>query len=592
MNEDALGDLLIAAVLFARQPSRLGGMVIRARPGPVREHYLGIIRQHLAQGSAWRRLPLNIEDDRLLGGLDLASTLAAGRPVLSRGLLTEADGGVIALSMAERIPVALAARLAAVMDRGVVQLARDGLTRDMPARIGIILLDEGVDDEHVPVELVDRCAFHVVLDDIPLAQLQSLITTLDGALSASHETAAVGAPDRFADRSLPVCSEELMHAMCATSLSLGIASVRADLLACRCAIDAADWAGRSRVEADDVTLAARLVLAPRATRWPDIPDSDAPQPETPPPPEQADDHASESPSNDTPSSADALDDVVLEAAKSAIPSGLLAMLLSDPLSRNRASSSGRSGAWRKSGQRGRPAGTRPGIPGGRVRLSLMDTLRAAAPWQRLRGADAASRIAVRVDDLRVRRFKERSETTTIFLVDASGSSAVHRLAEAKGAVELLLADCYVRRDQVAVIAFRGRQADVILPPTRSLVRAKKSLAGLPGGGGTPLALAMDAAVALGTTVAQRGGTPVVVVLTDGRANVARDGQGGRERAQADASDAARQFARMGFAAMVIDTSPQPSPAARSLAEHMRARYMPLPHAGAEQVSAAVRVMAR
>jgi magnesium chelatase subunit D len=210
----------------------------------------------------------------------------------------------------------------------------------------------------------------------------------------------------------------------------------------------------------------------------------------------------------------------------------------------------------------------------------------------LRGAHAASRIAVRVDDLRVRRFKERSETTTIFLVDASGSSAVHRLAEAKGAVELLLADCYVRRDQVAVIAFRGRQAEVILPPTRSLVRAKKSLAGLPGGGGTPLALAMDAAVALGTTVAQRGGTPVVVVLTDGRANVARDGQGGRERAQADASDAARQFACMGFAAMVIDTSPQPSPAARSLAEHMRARYMPLPHAGAEQVSAAVRVMAR
>jgi magnesium chelatase subunit D len=558
----------------------------------VREHYLGIIRQHLAQGSAWRRLPLNIEDDRLLGGLDLASTLALGRPVLSRGLLTEADGGVIAVSMAERMPVALAARLAAVMDQGVVQLARDGLTNEMPARIGIILLDEGVDDERVPAELVDRCAFHVLLDDIPLAQIQSLTTMLDGALSGADETAAVAVTDRFADRSMPVLSGELMHAMCATSVSLGIGSVRADLLACRCAIEAADWAGRSHVEADDVTLAARLVLAPRATRWPDMSDAEAPEPETPPPPEQADDHASESPSNDVQSPADALDDVVLEAAKSAIPSGLLAMLLSDPLSRNRVSSSGRSGAWKKSGQRGRPAGVRSGIPGGRVRLSLIDTLRAAAPWQRLRGAHAASRIAVRVDDLRVRRFKERSETTTIFLVDASGSSAVHRLAEAKGAVELLLADCYVRRDQVAVIAFRGRQAEVILPPTRSLVRAKKSLAGLPGGGGTPLALAMDAAVALGTTVAQRGGTPVVVVLTDGRANVARDGQGGRERAQADASDAARQFACMGFAAMVIDTSPQPSPAARSLAEHMRARYMPLPHAGAEQVSAAVRVMAR
>jgi magnesium chelatase subunit D len=93
----------------------------------------------------------------------------------------------------------------------------------------------------------------------------------------------------------------------------------------------------------------------------------------------------------------------------------------------------------------------------------------------------------------VSRFKQRRETTTIFVVDASGSAALHRLAEAKGAVELLLADCYVRRDRVAMLAFRGKGAELMLPPTRSLVRAKRSLAGLPGGGGTPLAAGMDAA---------------------------------------------------------------------------------------------------
>jgi magnesium chelatase subunit D len=155
---------------------------------------------------------------------------------------------------------------------------------------------------------------------------------------------------------------------------------------------------------------------------------------------------------------------------------------------------------------------------------------------------------------------------------------------------LLLADCYVRRDQVAVIAFRGRQAEIILPPTRSLVRAKRGLAGLPGGGGTPLSLAIDACRDLAASVARKGETPLVVILTDGKANITRDGQPGREQAQQEAREAARVFAISGVAAMVIDTSPQPSELARDLAAEMRARYMLLPHAAANQLSQAVRTM--
>jgi magnesium chelatase subunit D len=161
-------------------------------------------------------------------------------------------------------------------------------------------------------------------------------------------------------------------------------------------------------------------------------------------------------------------------------------------------------------------GTRPGLPRDGARLALIDTLRTAAPWQSLRrrevAASAASggeprraaQIEVRASDFRVARVQERAETITIFAVDASGSSALNRLAEAKGAVELLLADCYVRRDQVAVLAFRGRGAELLLPATRSLVRAKRALAGLPGGGGTPLAAAIDAATGQADSARRRG----------------------------------------------------------------------------------------
>ncbi|MBS0529648.1 MAG: VWA domain-containing protein, partial [Proteobacteria bacterium] len=197
------------------------------------------------------------------------------------------------------------------------------------------------------------------------------------------------------------------------------------------------------------------------------------------------------------------------------------------------------------------------------------------------------RILIRKDDFRIARFKQRSETTTVFVVDASGSAALHRLAEAKGAVELLLADCYIRRDQVAMIAFRGQVAELLLPPTRSLARAKRSLAGLPGGGGTPLAAGLDAAFALADLIRRKGQTPTVILLTDGRANIARDGAQGRPRAEEDAMNAARQLRAAGITAVLVDTSPRPGPVGAQLASEMGARYLPLPHADASTLSKAI-----
>jgi len=558
-----------AAALFAVDPVGTG-VVLQALPGPVRTRWLALLRRMLPAGPV-RTVPLNVPDARLLGGLDLAATLQAGRPVAERGLLAEIDGGVALLAMAERLPPGAAARIAGVIDQGEVTVARDGPMLRYPARIGVVAIDEGIaEDERVPAALSDRLAFHVKLADIGAR-------VIDGPLPVPAEIVA-------ARTMLPRvrASEDLLDGLCAAAAALGIVSVRAPLLALHAACAAAALAGRETPIEADAALACRLVLAPRATT---VPAAEPRPADTPPSPEPSE-AAGEAESQPIPDTA--MQDMLVQAAKAAIPAGLLAQLTPGSGRRSRSPAAGAKGALQNAGRRGRPVGTRSGDPRGGARLDLIATLRAAAPWQRLRQRDLDKRVEIRRDDFRVTRTKQRAETTTIFVVDASGSQAFSRLAEAKGAVELLLADCYVRRDRVAVLAFRGTGAQMLLPPTRSLVRAKRSLAGLPGGGGTPLAAGIDAGFVMADGIRRRGGTPIIVLLTDGRANVAQDGKGGRARADADAMAAARQLRAAGLTALLVDTSPRPHPASQRLAAEMDARYVPLPYADAGALSRAVR----
>jgi magnesium chelatase subunit D len=570
---------LLAAALLAVDPAGLGGIHVVAHAGPVRDAWLARLRDMLPAGTPVRRIPAGIGDEGLLGGLDLAATLTARRPVGRRGLLAETDGGIAVLAMAERASPELAARLAAVLDTGHVAAARDGVSLVDAARIALVALDESADDnEAMPAALSERLALRVDLGTISVRA-----TVRDGF----EADAVAAARTRLAGVSV---DDAALQAICAASLSLGIGSTRAELFALNAARASAALFDRASVEADDLTLACALVLAHRATRLPaSEPPPDEQQPPEPPPPESEGDDSEPPPGE--PDTERPLDDVVLDAVAAAIPADLLARLKVSQALRARGGAAGRAGARQKSGKRGRPAGTFRGAPGSRdARLNLVATLRAAAPWQPIRRAGGAStlRIHVRPDDFRVTRFEQRRETTTIFVVDASGSAALHRLAEAKGAVELLLADCYVRRDRVSVLAFRGRGAEIVLPPTRSLVRAKRSLAGLPGGGGTPLAAGIDAGFALADAVRRQGGTPTLVFLTDGRANVSRDGIGGRDRAEADALDAAGRLRAGSFASLLVDIAPRPSEVARKIGAAMGAVYLPLPQGDARALDRVVR----
>lgn len=599
-------DAALAAAFFAVDPAGVGGVCLRALPGPVRDQWLADTRDILPPAMPRRKIPLHVTDGRLLGGLDLTATLRAGRPVAEHGLLAEAHGGVVELAMAERVRGSPVSYLCAALDTGEVVLERDGIALRSPARLGIIALDEGSnEDEQVADALLDRLAFLVDLSPIGVREM--------GAIP--YEPAEISA----ARERLPqvAISEAQVKAICETALALGIPSLRTALHAVRVARIAAALDGDSAVTDTQLNLAARLVMAPRATQFPFVPPEaeQEPPPPEPPPPDQENEGESE-PNQEQRN--DPLADQVLEAAKAAIPPDLLERMRLGQLRRSKVRSTGKSGQIQQANMRGRPAGVRRGDLRPGDRLNLIETLRAAAPWQRVRRAErernqaiaplevledlrrhrrrrsaktAPSRVEVRKDDFRIQKYKHRSETTAVFIVDASGSAALHRLNEAKGAVELLLADCYVRRDRVALVAFRGKEAELLLPPTRSLVRTKRCLADLPGGGGTPLASGIETGLALADAIKRRGGTPLLVLLTDGRANVARNGQGGRPQATEEALTVARLVRAAGVAAMVVDTSNHPHPQARALAEAMDATYMPLPHADAGRLNAAVKAKA-
>ena len=545
---DPLDDAVLAARLFALAPATYKGMVLRGN-SPAREALVA----GLGAAVTLRRMPGHIDDERLLGGIDLAASLSAGRPIRQTGLIEEARGGALLAGMAERMDGSIAGRLAQALDEG---------------QAALVLLDDATEPEEAPpASLTERLAFACDL---------STSRRWQGVALAP----AIGALAQVAP-----LHDDALRALAATADALGVESVRALIFAGETARGLAALEGRDVAEKVDLAGAVRLVLAPRATRLPPQ-EQDTPPEDQPPPPEGERDDQSDSEQQQQELD---LSDILVEAAKAAIPADLLAQLAQGKAPRRSASSG--TGQKRKAATRGKPLGARPGMPRGGAKLALIDSLRAAVPWQAVRrreaGANDASAILMRKEDLRIRRFEERAARVTIFAVDASGSAAAARLAEAKGAVELMLGQAYVTRSEVALVAFRGTSAELILPPTRSLTRARRTLAELPGGGGTPLAMGLNAAREVAEAVIARGRSAALVILTDGRANIAADGSPGRPQAAADAEAAAKAISARGIDALVVDISARPGPEGAALAAALGGRFLALPRADARMIQAAI-----
>jgi magnesium chelatase subunit D len=548
----------LALACFALDPAALGGLWLRARVGPVRDRFMAGLELGL-RGRTVSRLHPDIGDDALFGGIDLAATLGTGHVTRTSGLLQRP--GVLILPMAERAKPRLAARLAQALDDR--------------RPLALVALDEGAGpEERIPESLADRLAIHLDLSDIPLSDAPDLEIDTDALVEARRLLPDVMVP------------EEAIATFAQVAASLGITSLRAPLQAIALARASAALSGETEVSEPDLLTAVELVLAPRATQVPEPPA----EPEPPAPPEEDEtpgdtDEAEDTQDDDTPHIPA---EMMLEAARAMLPPDLLARMEAGRAARQAAGAAG-SGASRKGNRRGRPLPSRAGRLGGDARIDLVATLRSAAPWQPLRrkASGEDGRLHVRMSDIRVRQFEERSDRAIIFVVDASGSAALARLAEAKGAVELLLGEAYARRDHVALVAFRGDGAEVLLPPTRSLVQTKRRLGQLPGGGGTPLAAGLKAALELARHAQGKGMTPSIALLTDGRANVDLAGVANRSQAAEDAQAMARAIRARGLPGLVIDTGLRPTRGLDELAREMRVPYLPLPRADARALSAAV-----
>ena len=591
-------DANLIAILLAINPVRLGGVVVKGQYGPVRDAWLDYFKRITSSsGSSILKCPTTISHEQLIGGLDVERTLAQGHLVLSDGLLQRALGGYLMVSMAERLEPQAGALISQALDHHRANSTSVGF--------GLIALDESdAGEDPVSMRIMDRLAFELHLDHFSMSDIhESLLVKTKDIVNAAKLLPNVR------------CSDSLIEVLLEAGLKLGVISLRANQFALETAKTLAAFRGLSEVGNDELIDAARLVFTlskcsqnslaqqqPEENSKEKEDDQDHSLEESQE--SQADDNSSTSKNQDQPNH-DELEDMIVDAVKASIPADLLRHSKNQSkeqmrLGKSTAHISGKSGAIQQNSFSGRPLPSRQGQPRNGKRLDILKSIRAAIPWQRLRNNNAIeasfssmpNKILFRASDLHIKQYLRRKGTVTIFLVDASGSSASQRLSEAKGALEELLAQCYVRRDEVAMISMRGSKAEIVLPPTRSLVRAKRNLATLPGGGGTPLAAGFRAANALALTLQRKGLTPVLVIFTDGRANVSLEGVGGRVSAHADALLAAQELRVHDQRILFVDTSAQPEPIAQELSITMNAYYFPLPlTSSSKQISKAVMQMA-
>lgn len=576
----ALDTPRLALLLLAVEP-RLRGIAFAGPAGSGKSALLHGLAA-LLPDLPFEMLPLGSDEEALLGGLDLEATLARGARVVRHGLLARADGGLLAAEDCNLLPEGTVNLLLGALDAGEVRIEREGLSLRSPCRLRLVATfdpAEGPPRAH----LLDRIGLIVPLPrlapagargEIVRRHLSPAADLWEEDLAVLRDVVAVARASLGDIRLSEPQARELTRA----AVALGVQGHRADLFAQLAARASAALALRDAVQREDLELAVRLVLVPRATQQPTAPPTEPP-PATETPPQSSEDSPPDPPT-EPPADGDVeLTEEVLAALAIDLPDVLATLPF-------RSARGGRSGSRGSTdGTRGRHVTSVPGTPR-EGRLDIIATLRAAARWQRLR-PQGVRRVVVRGEDIRIKRFLDKAGALFVFAVDASGSMALNRMRQAKGAVHALLERAYVNRDRVALMSFRGQGAELLLPPTGSVELLRRAVDQIPTGGGTPLAATLVAALEVAQQARRRGlHNVVLVLLTDARANV------GLKADRAGVEDELRQLALLtaasGLKALVIDTqrSYLSQGSAQKLATWLGGQYLYLPGASGATIAAA------
>jgi magnesium chelatase subunit D len=534
----------LALHLCQMDPETFGGIVFKTGAGAHMDRVRTAL-SHSESGSKVINPGVGVSD--LIGGIDPIESLTAGKLIHKSGLLSRSGWNI--LVMAERLPRQSAALIAQHMDTNHTD--------------PFCIFDESEPNEETQLgALNERMAFFFDLNGL------------------RHDEFSVEiAPISLAGKAIPTLSPDQQTMIVSVALQFGIFSLRPVAMMQRAAQYLCLLDRRDAVSQDDIDTAAQLIYAHRATSIPAEDDKTEPQNE----PTDPNDPNDPSAQNDT---LELPEDLVIEAVKTILPKDLLNQSSAKKSAKVKSNGDG-FGFAQKTALRGRPLPALIGRPNDQARIDILSSLRTAAPWQKLRRSRSPddARIIIFPSDLHIQRFQNRSERVVIFSVDASGSAAMNRLGEAKGAVELMLARAYSKRDYVALIGFRDGRADILLPPTRSLVQAKKNLAALAAGGGTPLAMGMNSALNLATLVRRSGKLPSMAFLTDGKGNIDLEGQPGRQKAMSDAAHIAEIGRTLNIPAIFIDCGRRGNPELANIANKMGGEYLCLPRANAQTISA-------